>query len=243
MGDSCTGQGPPPYPGYLHALLQARPPDDHRWEAFNTAVHGYTILHGLTLFRKRVRFWQPDVVTILFGWNEHLIVDEARAAELARARPALETAVGNAVVQKRLYTAFTTAFPKPTPPASRGRGLAVPPEAYVEALRTFIREIRSAGAEPFVLTSPRDRIVHRQIVRRGKARSVEEVMALHDEYVRLTRAVARQENARIVDLAAAFAGDAARGMFSSDGIHFTPAGLERVAAEIDAAIRAAHPTD
>ena len=38
MGDSCTGQGIPPYSGYLHTELTNNPPGDLSWEAFNMGV-------------------------------------------------------------------------------------------------------------------------------------------------------------------------------------------------------------
>jgi len=71
MGDSTTGQGLPGYSEYLNGLLAAKPPTDQPWEAFNMAVHGYSIQQGLVLFRRQVRQLKPDIVTVYFGWNDH----------------------------------------------------------------------------------------------------------------------------------------------------------------------------
>ncbi len=74
-------------------------------------------------------------------------------------------------------------------------------------------------------------------MRAQQARSVEEATRLHDDYVSLTRAVAREEEAALVDLAAKFDGQG-REIFARDGIHFTQAGLERIAGAIDEGVRA-----
>ena len=71
MGDSCSGQGVPPYSGTLHELLCRQPPDDRVWEAFNMAAHGYSSSQGLRLYQLQTRFLQPDYVTQFFGWNDH----------------------------------------------------------------------------------------------------------------------------------------------------------------------------
>ncbi len=233
LGDSCTGQGMPPYSGSLNALLQKESPDGSPWEAFNVGVHGYSVLQGLRLFETRVRFWKADVVTVFFGWNDHWLGPEEDAARIARAGSPLETAVRNAVARKRLHTWISQRLEPQTP---EGR-LRVPRETYAEGLRTLIGAIRASGAEPLILTAPRDRTLSGRIVHLHQARSVEEAMQLHDDYVSVTRAVAREEEAALVDLAERFDGQG-REMFLQDGIHFTQAGLERIAGAIDEGIRA-----
>jgi lysophospholipase L1-like esterase len=235
LGDSCSGQGMPPYSGYLNALLQQQSPDGGPWEAFNAAVHGYTVLQGLRLFQTRVQSWQADIVTVFFGWNDHWLAGEEDAVRMARAGSPLETTLRNAVARKRLYTLLA----RPAPPPQGGR-IRVPAEAYATGLRTLIRAIRASGAVPLILTAPRDRAISSRMVHLHQARSVEEAMQLHDDYVKLTRAVAREEDAPLVDLAAKLDGQG-REVFSNDGIHYTQAGLERIAGAIDEGIRALVP--
>lgn len=222
MGDSCTAQGSPPYSGRLHALLQEKSPDAHPWEAFNTAVHGYTVLQGLAQFRTRVAALAPDIVTIYFGWNDHWLAERDDAERLAAVGSAWSTALRNALVQKRMVQ-WAAGKRSPTKPETK---LRVPPDVYYAGLTSLVAEIRSAGAQPLVITAPRGRTVHGHIANAGHARSVAEANRLHDEYVEITRRAARATNARLLDLAASFTNTA---LFSSDGIHLITEGRVEVA--------------
>ena len=71
MGDSVSGQGIPPYSGHLNSKLAAAPPNTNAWESFNMAVHGYTSAQGLRLFELQARDLKPDIVVIMYGWNDH----------------------------------------------------------------------------------------------------------------------------------------------------------------------------
>lgn len=227
LGDSCSAQGTPPYSGYLHALLQEQSPDGHPWESFNMAVHGYTVLQGLALYRNRVSALSPDIVTIYYGWNDHWLADRNDSARLALAGPAWVTAVRNALARKRIFQVVARRL---SPPATE-KELRVPPETYYTALTTLIREIQASGAKPLVLTAPRGRSVHGHIANAGHARSVVEANRLHDQYVEITRQAAQDTHARLLDLAVAFTNQP---LFSRDGIHLKPEGLKEVARLIHA---------
>jgi lysophospholipase L1-like esterase len=233
MGDSCTAQGAPTYAGHLNRLLQENPPGPGSWEAFNTGVHGYTVLQGLALFRERVGGFEPDIVTIYFGWNDHWLAEDTDAERMARAGSAWQTALRNALAKKRLR-AWLAPSPDREPGATR---LRVAPDEYHRGLADLIGEIRAAGATPLVLAAPRAATIHRGIVHGGHARSVDEAISLHDQYLAIAREVAAREDARVLDLADIMDGEDDRGSFSKDGIHLTDAGLQRVAELIDADVR------
>jgi lysophospholipase L1-like esterase len=222
LGDSCSAQGSPPYSGHLHNLLQEKSPDGRPWESFNAAVHGYTVLQGLALFRKRIAALAPDIVTIYYGWNDHWLAERDDPERLARAGSAWVTAVRNALVRKRLVQVVA----RKNIPEKPALKLRVSPEAYSEGLTTLIREIQAAGARPLVLTAPRGRTVHGHIANAGHARSVEDANRLHDEYAELTRRAARATDARLLDLAAVITN---KDLISSDGIHFNTEGRKEVA--------------
>ncbi|MDA0577763.1 MAG: GDSL-type esterase/lipase family protein [Verrucomicrobia bacterium] len=239
MGDSCSGQGTPPYSGHLNALLQSQTNTTDSWEAFNTAVHGYTVLQGLALYRKHVADLEPDIVTIFYGWNDHWLSTTPDARLLARSGSALGTAARNALARKRIAVAMRTQRGADTDVRT---GLRVPPEEYAEALATLVEEIQADGAIPVVLTAPRARTISRRIVHGGLTRSVEEAIELHDQYADITRHVARGTGARLFDLAALFTEPS---HFSDDGIHYTDDGIRHLAqllhGEIIDVIRTAPP--
>lgn len=231
LGDSCSAQGTPPYSGYLHQRLAERPDAaDKPWEAFNAAVHGYTVLQGLALYRNRAAAWKPDLVTIYYGWNDHWLADESDATRLARAGSPAWTAFRNALARKRISSVLAGYRPDKKP---AGRVVRVPPETYAAALRELVHAIRGDGAHPVLITAPRAATISRRLVHAGHAISVEEAIRAHDAYAAITRAVARETGTSLCDLAAAEIDPV---HFSEDGIHFTQDGLRHLAGRVYACL-------
>jgi len=69
IGDSCTFLGDPVYPEIVERELAARFPDK-KIECLNAAVPGYSSFQGSKLIA-RLEIWQPDFVSVYFGWNDH----------------------------------------------------------------------------------------------------------------------------------------------------------------------------
>jgi len=113
------------------------------------------------------------------------------------------------------------------------------------------REIRAANAIPLLITAPR-RHLSENVVIHHYAPSVAEAERLHDKYVAITRTVALEGQAELLDLTAIMADPACDAFFRPDGIHFdyceqeenmlndppSQPGLQRIAAELDQKIRA-----
>ncbi len=223
MGDSCTAQGWPAYPGILHNLLQEHPPSGPRWEAFNTAVHGYTVLQGLVLYRKVVANLNPDLVTIFYGWNDHWQSAEEDAERLARSGSYLVTALRNGLARKRITQALGH-FRRGG--EERPLTVRVPSDQYEKGLQALVQEIQMSGAYPVLLTAPRAETLSRRLVHAHHTPSVEEAIRLHDAYNDITRNIAASTGAHLFDLAAHLAEPH---YFSDDGIHYTGEGIERIA--------------
>ena len=126
----------------------------------------------------------------------------------------------------------------------------------------FVSEVRRSGAIPLLIAAPR-RGLTADLIRRRFARSVPEAERLHDRYVDITREVARESGAELLDLAAILSGPECDPLFAPDGIHFDryqdecllgntqpdpqvqrhiaagveQPGLRRIAAELDRKIR------
>ena len=221
LGCSVTAQGLPGYPQYLHERLQAAPPTPERWEALNLGVHGYSSLQGLRLFQRLQPLLQPDVVTIFFGWNDHWLSAHSDHSQMAvRMSPWLGR-LYKPWQTKRIFT-FLSTVAKPSlrwRPGPDHRGPRVPPEAYRETLTELIGAVRAAGAVPVLITAPR-RAQTEELFKKSYARSIAEAEQFHDQYVAITRDVARQQHVAVLDLAALFAGPECDGYFAPDGIHF-----------------------
>ena len=272
MGDSITAQGHPPYSLILHGLLNAQPPTPATWEAFNMGVHGYTALQGLRSFQMQARDLKPDIVTIFYGWNDHWLNRENDRQQMAiEMRPAAARFF-EMLRRKRLFQFFVWAlnpvdhmarleahgvFHAPMEEgaadlaAFEGRVLRVSEVEYRDTLREFVRDVRSSGAIPLLITAP-SRKLRADIVRKRFATSTGEGRRIHEHYVDITREVAKETGAPLLDLAAILAGPACDSLFANDGIHFgeyeredelagqapDQPGLTRVAMEIDRALRA-----
>lgn len=253
MGCSCTAQGPRSYSEMLNEMLQSSAPKADRWEAFNMGVHGYSAVLGRKLFQMRGRDLAPDVVTLYFGWNDHW---QSGYWPDSHGIP-LEIKSSQVGAIKRLFTRRIVQFlayifsPKNLPVSIRGKVrlkhslefgncLRVPPDEYRATLVSFVAEIRTAGAIPMLITAPRGARLTHLIVAHGQAVSVEEAIRLHDQYVAITREVARSEKVFLVDLAADLKPEEGARFFGDDGIHLTLDGRRWVAEKVLAALSAAN---
>lgn len=251
LGDSITAQGHPGYSQYLHARLTNSPPTRQTWEAFNMGVHGYSSAQGLKLFQMRTKFLKPDIVTIYYGWNDHWMNAKTDREQMAVEVGGALGRVVQALQHKHLFVFLVWALnpPRRAHPAGE-RPFRVPPEEYRVTLEMLVRQIRESGAIPVLITAPR-RSLTENLVHKGFANSAEEAQQTHDQYVAITREVARDTRAYLLDLAMLFAGKESDGLFDNDGIHFDhyadeseladdprpQPGLMRVAAELDGKIR------
>ncbi|TAN37702.1 MAG: SGNH/GDSL hydrolase family protein [Verrucomicrobia bacterium] len=264
MGDSVTAQGRPCYSELLDRRLSAAPPTRNRWEAFNTAVYGYSSLQGLRLFELRGRALRPDVVTLYFGWNDHWLNHESDRQQMALEVPPFVGRGVEALRDKKLFQFLVWAL-NPMEhlmermPLNKSTAIFDPahhfvprvaPDEYRRVLTRLVREIRAVNAIPVLITAPR-RHLSTQLETKHYAYTVEDAERRHDDYVRLTRQVAAAAQVEMLDLARIFAGPECDAYFHTDGIHFdfcgTEAtlsrdpdrqpGLERIAAELDQKIR------
>lgn len=254
LGDSVTGQGRPGYSQYLHERLTNNPPTPGAWEAFNMGVHGYSSLQGLRLFQKKGRLLSPDIVTLYYGWNDHWLTDEPDRQRMGLEMRPFAGRIFELLRQKRIFRFVVWALNPIQHIAVRkhgdGRVLRVAPDEYYSTLTAFVREIRAAGAIPVLITAPR-RSLTDEVIGKEYVRSVEQGNRIHDEYVEITRQVARESNVELLDLASLFTNQACDGYFARDGIHFdyyaqegymtnnlaSQPGLMRIAEELDRKVR------
>ncbi len=230
LGDSCSAIGGPPYAGLLHNRLQREPPTPAAWEAFNMAVHGYSVAQGLRLFQERVRVLQPDVVTVYYGWNDHWLGPQD-SSRMAVERAGASAAAFNILRNKRIFhlLLYRLGSARRIARNTAGAHYRVPPPEYRWMLEQLVAHIREADAIPVLVTAPRAEHLAAQLVHNGQARSTEEAERAHDEYVELTRETARATDAALLDLAAQWKGEGSDGLFMADGIHPVAEGLQRVA--------------
>lgn len=235
LGDSCTAQGRPPYSDRLHELLQANPPTPESWEAFNMGVFGYSIAQGLRQFQRDGKEFEPDVVTIYFGWNDHWLHEKTDAARMAQHMGKWKASLVKFARHFRLTSALVQLGQRTAGEPAPGKTYRVPEPAYREALITFVEEIRSIQARPVIITAPRRELTE-TLVKTGHAMNPDHAEQAHDRYVEIARSVARDLAVPLIDLASEYQGATYDRYFSHDGIHFEDEGLNAIAERLHQAL-------
>ena len=233
MGCSCTGQGIPPYSGFLNDYLNEAEPG--KWDAFNMGVHGYSTSQGLRLFQNRGAELAPDFVTIFYGWNDHWRARTEDSKRMAwRATSKWKGALITALKKKRFFQYMVK---QSTPDYVNVLEddefvLRVPPPEYRKNLLQFIAEIRQANATPILIAAPRGSQLTPSLVKNRQAASLDSARALHDDYLNILYDVAKETDVAVIDLPQIFANDIEKEIFSDDGIHFQREGRKRIARAI-----------
>jgi lysophospholipase L1-like esterase len=260
LGDSCTfGIISPdqrnrlayirePYPQRLQAIAAERLGSD-RVEVLNAAVPGYNSYQGLMLLRTKLRGLDPDLITVRFGWNDHLMSPERHIGN-AFHEPA--TALGRGVqdlllrtalypfsqrlgMQVRLWLEGGDAAGPPLPARWEPN---VPLPEYRHNLRRIVAIARERHSVVWLLTSPQAFVTAdhqleehpfaltsaaQTLLRFNAIPSFERLIQIHEAYNDATRAVGKELGVPVVDMAAAYRGGS--GLFSvGDVLHPTQAG-------------------
>jgi lysophospholipase L1-like esterase len=256
LGDSCTFLGEPrPWPDLLAGLLAGDSGGAVR--VLNAGVPAYSSLQGRRLLESRVDEWQPDVVTIYFGWNDHWRATVKPDAQFP-VRGAGVVMVQSFLSRSRLYQGMNYLLKgrrqlagEEAPPVTVGGDLAaaavnrpfrVAADEFAANLRAMVERTRSAGGEAILITAPSTlspEAVPNYLFAHGfVAQGGERVDLLHQRYAAVVRQVARETGAVLVDAATDFAAtpDGGRSLMRDDGIHLTAAGLERLAGLVARAV-------
>lgn len=238
LGDSCTfgsaadDQGryvDEPYPQVLERLIgQARGPD--RVEVLNAGSPGYNSYQGLMLLRTKLRDLAPDLITVRFGWNDHLMSPLGRDEGAFReSSNSIVRAVRAALLRTALYPFAIRLMleARSRLPVEPGAPLGLPQEwkpnmsiaEYQYAMRNLAELGRSLGAEVWFLTAPQAVSNDQNLARYDALPSdaaVRTILAfnalpdfarmreIHDTYVETTRGLARELGVRLVDLDALY---------------------------------------
>jgi lysophospholipase L1-like esterase len=256
LGDSCTfgviGTGDglvgvDPYPARLQRLLERRA-SVRRYEVINYGVVGYTTWHGLRLLRSEVLDDEPDVVTIRFGWNDHLGSPAWRSFAASRSS-ALETLELWAHRSRLLAMLLQRRSPQLSVDSGTWRVSEAPivwvaPEAYALHLSRMIELVRAGRARPILLDAPAARLTRRLrtdtafLGATGYA-SFEGLLEVHRRYQEIAARIAEEQ--RVPFVRTSLPGAADRYFTANDLVHPSPEGHERIARALEPVIRELAP--
>lgn len=222
------------------AALVAPPLAPRRVEWINAGVPGFTSVQGLRDL-ERVLGLAPDVVTVLYGWNDGW----RTAAPDATRSPSRVLAL---IEHSRLITAARSGarslagllgLERPEP---RGLLPRVPVDEFEATLLEIVERIRAAGALPILVTPPAafgpDRPPE-EYFRHGWTVPREELEPTRRRYADAMRRVAARAAVPLVDCAVLVPDDPA--LFLADGYHPNADGHRLMAEQIAAVLRQLRP--
>jgi lysophospholipase L1-like esterase len=150
-----------PYPARLEKALRAANPG-RAVEVIPLAVPGYSSHQGLAWLRRDLAELQPDVVTLLFGWND--IGFRPQPDRLAMKTDAVSVASRAALARSQALLQLWRFWHAPRGDGAaltRAQFLRVPREDFVENHRAMVALARAQGARAVVLGPVyRDRVEH-----------------------------------------------------------------------------------
>jgi lysophospholipase L1-like esterase len=209
LGDSCTAycvSTRETFPELAERFLNAR--GGRAVEVLNAGVASYSSHQGLKRLRHAVLPYQPDLVTVYFGWNDHWITGTPDH-EIAQA--------GRALLARLRSGRDATGDGSNSQPIPR-----VDLEHYDENLREIVAVARAAGSEVLLVTAPQDlRNWNNDDL---QPIETEALVALHARYNDVVRAVAAETGAGLLDLDALVEHQKPKRLIAKDGIHLNPVG-------------------
>jgi lysophospholipase L1-like esterase len=235
LGDSVTfGRPDANFPEALQKTLTeqlGRPV-----EALNFGVPGYSSYQGLKLLPHVLADYHPDVVIILFGWNDHWLAkgfpDKDQVVSAVKVPPR-----ANPLRRLRLYQFILRAVsiartglsaPAPVPRVS--------PDDYRANLKAMVELCHQSGAQPILATAP-SAIASGQVpeflLSLHFINSASDLGRLHDQYNVIVRNAGL--DAPLIDLDQAFQKADLKTLFNDpakDVVHPNAAGYQLITNEL-----------
>jgi lysophospholipase L1-like esterase len=203
------------YPCQLGRLLAPR-----GVEVVNAGVTGYTSHQVLGLLRRLAPRLQLDVATFLIGWNDHnkRVATDREFERRLRA----STALDRTLARLRLFQAMRALYLKTVLPKLPESAVTqrVPLADYRENLTAIVRECRAARIAPVFVALPMRKRPGDPAFATDHTRALAELAG--ELRVPLLEVGTLSRNAPVESNAASFI----------DLIHLSPAGAERMAAEL-----------
>ena len=225
LGDSCTEQG---FHQYVELTLNEQ--SDVAVDCMMLAAAGYSSHQGRVLAEKYLDRFEPDLVFVYYGWNDHWqaygSTDAEKVIEQATSgRHSLASRIYN---NCHLWQAIRYLVTGSAANAPIG-DVRVPPEIYRENLEAIARQCDETAIPLVLVTAPSSYAalgVPDYLVERSFVPDKQTALDRHDAYAELTRQVAGDGGHLLLDLAQQFSTLKDPGtVFMADGIHFQPAGL------------------
>ena len=231
LGNSCTfGWGVSHDKSYVQQIENNLAGE---FDVINGGVPGYSSLQGRRFFQNELIDLQPDIVTILFAWNDHWAAAGGVADKDQQFPPGIVIDIQNVVSHLHSYRLLKKLLLSPIesdPDSLFNRNspvYRVHPDDYFANLKAICRLCVDNSIRPILLTSPLP-----SLGTYFPPGTKSNMHAYHEFYNEMVRRLAVEEQFELVDLARAF--DLRDDLFddaSRDPIHFNSEG-HRFAGEL-----------
>ncbi len=238
LGDSVTfGFGVREEETFLASAATALSSDiaPARVEWINAGVPGFTSFQGLRHLERRVLPFAPDIVTILYGWNDGWRTNVSDAAWTGRN---VDAAIEFSRVLTLARSGANTTLRRLGAPDLRGTFPRVPIVEFETNLLRISDEVRRAGAIPILITPPAAFGADRPpdaYFRHGWTVPRSELEPMRLRYAEAVRRVAAAASIPLVDCAHLVPSDPT--LFLIDGYHPNAAGYQLMAEKIVTVVR------
>ena len=236
LGDSVTfGRPEVAYPRMLEKELEKRLRKEVA--AYNFGVSGYSSWQGLKLMSRYLQEVKPDVVIILFGWNDHwLAMGYPDSEQTTEGKPPTDA---GPIKDLRAYQLINKVAAKAQARlAERPLVLRVPPEDYRANLASMIKMARDSGASVVLATSPsaiKLGVVPDYLTYLNFIREEDDLEKLHSRYNNIVREAAEKHDVPLADLDLIFKKRDVTSLFErpdKDLIHPNTRGYEIITGEM-----------
>jgi lysophospholipase L1-like esterase len=244
IGDSCSFLGEKLYPNRFGELIREQ--EERQVEVINASCPGYTSFQGAGRLADLWR-WQPDVVVVYFGWNDHWKSLNGQTDRQLAERQLLSDKARSWLGMSRIYWCMYTFRTKLAPLTSPNRApVRVTLEDYRENLEAILHSAEEHGCQTLFITAP-SAFLEGQLptwaysffgqIYRMSPQEVSEIPATHSRYNDVVRQVAASNaNAVLVDVAAEWSTPAEiekhPERFRGDRIHLKEAGHQAIADQL-----------
>jgi len=230
LGDSVTQLG---YSQYVQMFLNSYPaPDSLAYECVALAVSGYSSYQGKILAELYGSELNPDLVVVMFGWNDHWLAYLAKDSDF-------NTVSSGNILWKVYHNLRTLQFANKLIESIKNsytgaiiKQVRVPKEEYHNNLIAIKNKFKSSKVPVVFMTAPTSHYslgVPDYLVLEHYIPSQETALALHREYNQIVRTTAQSECAYLIDLEWMLDSTSnLQEIFHEDGIHLTPYGLKYV---------------
>ncbi len=198
LGNSCTfGWGvtdDQTYGRQLEMFLE------DEYEVVNAGIPGYSSVQGKRFLTQELLYLKPDIVTIMFAWNDHWAASGQIADKDQQFPPAFVLAIQNQLSRLHSYRLLKKALltqVEQNPDSLWDRDSVVYRVSYqdfTDNLTEICRTCTDRGITPILLTSPAP-----SLDRYGQLRSWTPAIRYHHIYNHQTREVAAVLNVALVD--------------------------------------------